>query len=375
MGISRKNVRSSTRFPIVASTAAMALALVGCSGGKAEPAPDRDLGTPVAGEVKPGGFKGTTLTFAGSGGVFQDGMMKAMWDPFAEESGVTFQQDAFDSGKLKAMVDAGNVNWDVVNATQFDTARGCGTLYEKYDYTQIDTSKIPDGITTDDCMVPAFTYGIMVAYNTKVFGDNPPRTAADFFDTKKFPGKRTVSQSTYVDPQVVEFAMLAKGKDPSKMTVDDIDAALEMYKGLGDNVIGWTTGAQSQQQLESGEAVMGLVWSGRGYASAAAGAPIAPMWDQWMVAVESLGIPKGVKDKQAAFAAVNYSLGAEQQAHKTELTGYAPVNVDAQPKLDETLSQWVTTGHMDTGVAPNMKFWVENYDALSAAWAGWATGS
>ena len=32
-----------------------------------------------------------------------------------------------EAGKLKAMVDSGNVTWDVTNATQFDTARGCGT--------------------------------------------------------------------------------------------------------------------------------------------------------------------------------------------------------------------------------------------------------
>ncbi|UOQ57591.1 extracellular solute-binding protein [Leucobacter allii] len=371
-----KNPRMRRGLGLLAGTAALALALVGCSGGDdAEPVPERDLGTPVAGEIEEGALAGASLTFAGSGGVFQDGQTEALWDPFAEASGAAFTQDAFDAGKLKAMVDAGNVSWDIVNTTQFDTARGCGTLYEEYDYDQIDTSKIPEGTITDKCMVPQILYGLVVVYNTDAFGDDPPTSAADFFDTEKYPGKRTVSQSTYVDPQTVEFALTAQGKDVAELSVDDIEGAFDMYRGLGDDVIGWTTGAQAQQQLEAGEAVMGLVWSGRGYGAAAAGAPVAPMWDEWMIMVDSNGIPKGVKDKQAAFAAVNYSLGAEQQAKMTELTSYGGVNVDAEPEMDELLTEWMTTEHLDTGISPNVDFWVENYDALAAAWAGWATGS
>lgn len=371
-----KHARARKVLALVAGTAALALTLAGC-GGSSEPkaAPKHDLGTPVAGEIKAGALDGVTLTFAGSGGVFQDGQTKALWDPFAKASGATFNQDAFDAGKLKAMVDSGNVSWDVVNTTQFDTARGCGTLYEEYDYSKVDTSKVPEGTITDKCMVPQILYGLVVVYNTDKFGDNPPTSAADFFDTKKFPGKRTVSQSTYVDPQTVEFALTAQGKDVKNLKAEDIPGAFDTYKKLGDDVIGWTTGAQAQQQLESGEAVMGLVWSGRGYGAAQAGAPVAPMWDQWMIMVDSNGIPKGVKDKDAAFAAVNYSLGADQQAKMTELTSYGGVNTDAKPKMDAKLTEWMTTDHLDTGIAPNVDFWVKNYDALAAAWAGWATGN
>ncbi|MBK0421701.1 extracellular solute-binding protein [Leucobacter sp. CSA2] len=372
-----KNSKARRGLAVVAGTAALALTLIGCSGGggSSEPAPERDLGKPVAGEVKKDALKGVTLTFAGSGGIFQEGQQKALWDPFAKESGATFNQDAFDAGKLKAMVDSGNVSWDIVNTTQFDTARGCGTLYEEIDMSQIDTSKVPEGTITDKCMVPQIMYGLVVVYNTDKFGDNPPKSAADFFDTKKFPGKRTVSQSTYVDPQTVEFALTAQGKDVKDLKPEDIPGAFDMYKKLGNNVIGWTTGAQAQQQLESGEAVMGLVWSGRGYGAAAAGAPVAPMWDQWMIMVDSNGVPKGVKDKQAAMAAINYSIGADQQAKMTELTSYGGVNTDSKPKLDDTLKEFMTTEHLDTGIAPNVDFWVKNYDALAAAWAGWATGN
>lgn len=364
--------------PRRAATLALALAsaalLAGCqsvAGGSA--VPTYDLGTPVAGEVPEGVFEGVTLTFAGSGGIFQDGQKSAAWDPFAQRTGATFLQDAFDPGKLKAMVDSGNTTWDLVNTTQFDSARFCGTLYEKLDYSKIDTSKVPEGTITDECMVPQILYGLVVVYNADAFGDNPPTTAADFFDTTKFPGKRTVSASPYVDPQMFEFAMRADGKDAADIAVGDIEPALDKYRGLGGDLITWTSGAQAQQQLESGEAVMGLVWSGRGYGAANAGANVKPMWSEWMVMVDSTAIPKGSKNPQAAMSAINFYGGAEQQAAMTEATSYGPVNVDAKPDLSGELGNWMTTEHLDTGHYPNVDFWVENYDALNSAWSTWVT--
>lgn len=367
----RSTTRSARAFAV--GLLACTVILAGCTKVDDQKAEDVDLGKAVAGEAPEGVFKGTTLTFAGSGGIFQDGQTEAAWTPFAERTGAKFLQDAFDPGKLKAMVESGNTTWDLVNTTQFDSARFCGTLYEELDYSQIDTSKVPKDTITDKCMVPQILYGLVLVYNTEKFGSNAPTSAADFFDTTKFPGKRTVSASPYVDPQMPEFAMVADGKDTSKITADDIAPALEKYRKLGDNLITWSSGAQAQQQLESGEAVMGLVWSGRGYGAANAGAPVKPMWDEWMVMVDSTAIPKGSKNVQAATSAINFYGGPEQQTKMSELTSYGPVNTDAKPDLSGTLGDWMTTEHLDTGHYPNVDFWVENYDALNSAWSTWVT--
>lgn len=360
---------------VLAGSAIIALALSSCASADPAPSEDRDFGTPVAGEVASNVLEGTTLTYAGPGGIFQDGQEEAIWQPFADASGATVLQDAFDSGKLKATVDSGNVNWDVVNTTQLDTARSCDVLYEKLDYSLLDISEVPEGTITDECMVPNVMFGVMVAYNTDHFGSDVPTSAEDFFDTEAFPGKRAVSQSAYVDVQVLEFALLAQGKDLDNLVETDIEAALDMYRSLGDDLIGWNTGAQAQQQLESGEAVMSLTWSGRGYGAAETGAPIAPMWDEWMVAIDSTGIPKGAPDIEASHAAINFYLGAEQQSRMTELNSMSPVNVNAKPQTDEILADWLANTHLETGHVPQIDFWVEHYDALSEAWAGWVTNS
>ena len=362
-----------SRIALAAVALGAAALLTGCQSVAGAPQQTYDLGTPVSGEVPEGVFDGVTLTFAGSGGMVQDAMNEAAFTPFAETSGATMLQDAYDPGKLKAMVEGGNTTWDLTNPNQFDTARFCGTLFEKLDYSQIDVSKVPEGTITDECMVPNILYGLLFVYNTEAFGDNPPTSAADFFDTAKFPGKRSVSASPYVDPQLFEFAMVADGKDTSAITTDDIAPALDKYRGLGSDIITWSSGSQAQQQLESGEAVMALVWSGRGYLAAKSGATIAPVWQDWMVMVDSTAIPKGSKNTQAAMAAINYYGGAQQQTTLAELTSYGPVNVEATPDLSGQLGDWMTTEHLDTGHRPNVDFWVQNYDALNAAWASWVT--
>lgn len=364
------------KIAVGVAVAGLAVTLVGCSGGGGEEAAsDRDFGTPVAGEVVPGILDGVTLAVADSGGVSQEGRTEAIWDPFAEESGAEVIQDSFEAAKLKAMVESGNVTWDIANTTVLDAGQYCGELYEELDYSMIDISSVPEGTITNDCMVPTISYGFIVAYNTEVFGDNPPNTAADFFDTEKFPGKRAIGLSTYVEPQVLEFALLGDGKGGDARSVDDIAYAIDKYKSLGSDLITWTTGAESQQQLESGEVVMSLVWSSRGFGATDAGAPVAPMWGDWILGVDALTVPKGAHDPEASFAALNFFLGEQQQTKASELTSFAPVNVNSKPELSETAELWFINNHLDTGKTIDMQFWTDNYPALEEAWIAWASGS
>lgn len=352
----------------------VSLTLAGCSTpGDAAP-PERNIGPVAAGEIAPNSLEGVHLAFASSGGVYQEGIEQAIWEPFMEASGAVIAQDAFDLGKLQAMVEGGSVSWDIVHNSAVDTGAQCGTLLQELDLDLIDTSQVPEDLEIQECGVPAPYLGYVVAYNTELFGDNPPTSAADFFDLKKFPGNRGVAQTSWADYPIIEFAMVAEGEDPADLAVSDMAPALDKFAGLGDKLVGWTTGAQAQQQLESGEVAMSLVWTSRGYGAALAGAPVAPMWQDSFMSVDYLGIPKGVKDPEAAHLAINYLLGAKQQEEMVPLNGMAPVNKDAAPVVDDLLSTWLVSDHADLARNANIDFWVEHQDELNSAWAGWVTG-
>ena len=330
---------------------------------------------PKAGTVAPGSLAGQTVVFASSGGIFQDGQKAAIWDPFEAESGVTVLQDASSFAKLRAGVETGTVAWDMVVLSNYMTYQFCGTLWEKIDTSIVDLSEVPPGLVTDECMIPAIVYSDMGVYNADLFPEGPT-SWADFFDVEKFPGKRGLNMSADPSPAVVLAALMADGVAPADLYPIDFDRAFNKLRSLDEYIVPWSTGAQSQQQLESGETALAIVWSGRGYGAANAGNNIKPIWHDWLVAVDSVGIPKGAPNVAGAQAGLNYYLGATQTARLAELTSYGPVNTNAKPNLDSLVQEWVPTNErFNTAVYPDIAWWSANWDEFTEKWNDWVTGN
>jgi putative spermidine/putrescine transport system substrate-binding protein len=330
----------------------------------------------VAGETAEGSLADKTLTFVSYGGIFQDGQLKALQD-FVTKSGVTLLSDGpTENAKIQAQVEAKNVMWDVVDTGDFTPFVHCGTLFQKLDFTKIDVSKIPPG-QVGECSVPAMNYAVMFLYNKDKYKDNPPQNWTDFFDIEKFPGTRGIPG--YADPEgyMVELGLLADGVPKDQLFPADIDRGLNKWRSIRENLVPWTTGAESQQMLESGEADMVMVWSGRGKAALANGANYAPVWQDWIVVKDQLAIPIGVKDTDASHALINAYLGKQAQEVMAQETSYSPINVDAQPKVDQLTAEFMTNTPEKQAMAynQNVEFWVANYETLSAKWAEFVVGN
>lgn len=331
---------------------------------------------PVAGEVAEGSLAGKTQTFVSYGGIYQDGQIKAL-DEFVQKSGVTLLSDGpTELAKIQAQVEAGNVMWDVVDTGDYMPFVHCGTLFQKLDFTKIDTSKIPAG-QVGECSVPAMNYAVMFLYNKDTYKDNPPQNWADFFDVEKFPGTRGIPG--YADPEgyMIELGLLNDGVAKDQLFPADIDRGLNKWRSIRDNLILWTTGAESQQMMEAGEADMVMVWSGRGKAALENGANYEPVWQDWIVVKDQMTIPVGAKDTDAAHALINAYLGKRAQEIMAEETSYSPINVDAQPQVDELTASFMTNTPEKQAMAynHNIEYWVENYDTLSEKWAEFIAGN
>jgi len=330
----------------------------------------------VAGETAEGSLAGKTLTFVSYGGIYQDGQIKALQD-FVTKSGATLLSDGpTENAKIQAQVEAKNVMWDVVDTGDFTPFVHCGTLFQKLDFTKIDVSKIPPG-QVGECSVPAMNYAVMFLYNKDTYKDNPPQNWNDFFDVEKFPGTRGIPG--YADPEgfMVELGLLADGVPKDQLFPADIDRGLNKWRSIRDNLVPWTTGAESQQMLESGEADMVMVWSGRGKAALANGANYEPVWQDWIVVKDQLAIPVGVKDTDASHALINAYLGKQAQEVMAQETSYSPINIEAQPQVDELTAAFMTNTPEKQAMAynQNVEFWVANYETLSAKWAEFVAGN
>ncbi|MER7876402.1 extracellular solute-binding protein [Streptomyces solisilvae] len=112
------------------------------------------------------------------------------------------------------------------------------------------------------------SYGVVLMYDKKKFGGNPPKSWADFFNTGKYPGKRAIPGiPSDASPGALEAALLVDGVAPDRLYPLNVDRALKKLTSVRSSLVFWDTGARSQQLLESGEVSMAMVWSGRAYAA------------------------------------------------------------------------------------------------------------
>ncbi|WP_029090161.1 ABC transporter substrate-binding protein [Brevibacterium album] len=362
---------------IAAVALAVPLVLSACMQGGGQDAgalDEEDFRNPVAGEVGDGVLEGTTMTFVSWGGEFQNGQEQAFSQPFAEASGADLLSDGpTDIARIQAQVESGNVAWDVVNASPTLNSAHCGTLFEELDLSLIDTSKIPEGTPEGDCFLPSQSYVYGFFYDADRYGEDPPDSWADFFDTENYPGVRAVEGRPTPTAGTFEAALLADGVAPEELYPLDVERALEVWDGVQDDSVFWQSGAEQTQMVQAGEADMIFGWSGRIFEANENGANFAPVWNQGFLASDSFSITKDTPNRLAAYAYINFALGAQQQEEMAELTSYSPVNTDSAPDFSPAAAEFDVSRPevLEQTIAQNPVYWGENLDELSEDWTGW----
>lgn len=344
---------------IFAIAAIAALSLTACSG----------TGSGSGGANQDGAMN---LTFASWGSAYQDAQNESMLTPWAAKVGAKVTNDSPTSyAKITQMVDAGNPTWDVVDTEPFFPVANCGTYVEKLDFSNIDKSKFPKG-TVSDCSIPFIQYSTVMVYNTEKYA-TAPTSYADFFDTNKFPGVRSVPN--WAGGGAIELALLADGVSPDALYPLDLDRAFAKLDTIRDSLVFWNTSSESQQALEDGTVDMSFLWSGRAYEAAKNGATFAPVWDNNLIAWASLSIVKGSPNKAAAQSFIDYAATAEAQARFAELQPYSPANSDSKPKLDELQAKYnvADPAIQSQAIVTDVQYWADNNDAANEAWTAWST--
>nr|WP_258178380.1 ABC transporter substrate-binding protein [Burkholderia multivorans] len=219
------------------------------------------------------------IVFTSWGGTTQSSQQKDWAQPFTQASGIKVLMDGpTDYGKLKAMVESGNVSWDVVDVEgDFAYAAEKAGLIEPIDYSVVKKADLDPRFATPSA-VGSFYYSFVLGYNKAKYTGAQPQNWVDLFDTKRFPGKRTLYK--WSAPGVLEIALLADGVAPNKLYPLDLDRAFKKLDSIKGDIVWWSGGAQSQQLLASGEAPIGMFWNGRLHALAQTGVPVGMSWNQ-----------------------------------------------------------------------------------------------
>jgi putative spermidine/putrescine transport system substrate-binding protein len=218
------------------------------------------LGAAAAGLGGPALAAPKEVVLANFGGDAVKAMTEAFVVPYEKATGGKMVIDGSgpSNGKMKTMVLAKNVTWDVVDSGLGGTGElGPTGLLEEIDYSIVDKNKVTPGF--------AYKYGVcnymfstVMAWDTGKVKEKP--TLADFFDTKKYPGKRLMRKDSQA---MLELALMAEGVPADKLYPLDVPRAMKKVASIKKDLLFWSSGAESQTMLREGEVVMGWLWHTR----------------------------------------------------------------------------------------------------------------
>jgi putative spermidine/putrescine transport system substrate-binding protein len=314
---------------------------------------------------------GVKMTFASFGGVYQGAQKKAWLEPYAAATGVEFTNDENSSNAtIKAQVEAGQVTWDIVDVGNDFGLDANKALLEPLDYTLIPRSEVLDGFA-GDYRVADITYGVVLGYNTVKTAGKVPAGWADFFDTTKIPGKRGVWD--YSEGGLLEFALMADGVKPADLYPLDLPRATKKLDTIKKDLVFWTSGAQSQELIGSGEVAMTMIWNGRAWSAKNTDKkPVEIQWNQQIVTADYLVVPKGSPNKDAAMKFIAYAICAENNAKPSLYIPYGPTNKNAKPDASKVADLSVSNADANSAYFDD-KYLIDNFKEIDAAYQAWKT--
>ncbi|TDL81284.1 extracellular solute-binding protein [Palleronia sediminis] len=377
---------------LMMSSAALAVATTGAFAQDGQTPNSPVAGEPMADEI----------TIVSWGGAYQDSQLKAYVEPYQEmhpEVTIVWDESSSEAvAKLRAMDEAGNLSWDLVDVTAADAMRLCDEgLAMEVDINEI-AAPAPDGTSAEedfgedmlvsDCFIPQIAYSYTFGYRTDVdeWNGNAPTEICDVFDTETFPGQRSLEKRPHNN---MEWALICDG-----VAFEDVYDVLETEEGqqrafdkldtIKDQTVWWTSGADTPQLLADGEVVFGSTYNGRLFSLIAEqDQPVEMMWDAQSYDLDGWIIPEGLEEE--ALNRVKdflwFATDTQRLADQAKYISYGPARDSSAPLVGQHAELGIDMApHMPTNPAnatnafvQNYEWWADYRDDLDAKFQSWLT--
>ena len=328
------------------------------------------------------------------GGAYTASQQNAYHEPYmAANSDIKIINDdsANDAvAKLRAMSEADNWTWDLVDMVASDAILSCDEgLVDEIDHDTA-LAAAPDGtpasadfgdLIVSPCFIPQIVYSTTFGYRTDLVKE-APTTIADVFDLEKNPGKRSLEKKAINN---LEWALLADGVAADQVyelleTDDGVARAFAKLDTIKDQVIWWEKGAQTPQLLADGEVVMGSTYNGRLFSVIEEEKqPIAMMWDWQVFDLDGWVVPKGAPNKAEVMEYLKFATDTQRLADQAKFISYGPARASSAPLVGKHASLGIEMApHMPTNpenakntLLYNYEFWADNVDDLNERFTAW----
>ena len=309
------------------------------------------------------------LVVVGWGGAHEESLKKAVYDPFTAATGIQIKQVSATNqlAMLKAQVQSNNAEWDIIQPGSAWLWRGAADgLYEKLDAGVVKAADMyapavhPYGIAFE-------VYAVDIAYNTKRFPTGShPKTWAELWDLKRFPGRRTGPGWTPRDN--FEAAVMAAGVPPAKVYPIDPKLAFSKLADIKPQMTWWQSGAQFAQFFADEEVQLGYGWGARVVVLAREGKPLAVEVNQAILDQTFYAVSKISRHKDAAMKFIAFASQAKPQAERPVIYPHGPTNRAAWVQLDAKAKREVVNYDMPSVLLRNPEWWMDNEAPLLEQW-------
>ncbi len=337
------------------------------------------------------------MTIVSWGGAYQASQIGAYSDPYIAmhpEMSIIYDESSSEAvAKLRAMNEAGNITWDLVDVEAADAIRLCDEgLAMEVDVDDI-LAPAPDGSSASDdfgdslisdCFIPQIVFSTTVGYRTDLVGDTPPTDICAIFDLETYPGQRSLNRNPLAN---MEWALLCDGVPKADIydvlaTPEGQDQAFAKLDTIKDSVIWWTAGAETPQLLADGEVVMGSTYNGRLFSAIAEqGQPIGMLWDAQMLDFDGWVIPAGLPEDRLArvLDLLYFATDTQRLADQAKYISYGPTRASSAPLVGNHGALGIPMAeHMPTDPAnatnvfvTQYDFWADYRDDLDAKFQSW----
>src|SRR5690606_28448627 len=157
------------------------------------------------------------------GGAYQASQVNAYFTPYlAANPGlniITDESSADAVARLRAMQEAGNITWDLVDVEAADSLRLCDEGLAMPVDADTQLAPAPDGtlasvdfgpMLVSECFIPQIVFSTTFGYRTDMVpeGVEPPTDACAVFDLDTYPGRRALNRRPVGN---MEWALLCDG--------------------------------------------------------------------------------------------------------------------------------------------------------------------
>jgi putative spermidine/putrescine transport system substrate-binding protein len=320
------------------------------------------------------------ITIVSWGGSYSDSQRRAFYQPFSKSTGVTVLEDEWhgDMAKVRTMVESRSYQGDVFDAESAHLVSGCDAgLWEHIDYAKL-------GFTPDDflpgaaseCGVGSVSWSTLFAFDADAIKGDGPQSWADFWDVRKYPGKRGLAK----DPRWnLEFALLADGVPAADLyktlrTDAGVARAFAKLDQIKPHVVWWEAGAEAPKLLANKEVVMTTGYNGRLYTAITEDKKnLRMVWNGQGVDFDYWVIPKGLPNLDLAYKFIAFASEPERMAQQTAYIAYGPLRKDALKFVAPSILPNLPTAPANTHnwFKSDTQFWADNHESLMERFNLW----